>query len=378
MDFDKVAMEVDHQLKVTHKPNGTTRYLIWEPTLTEIEFLRENPKRRKIDANSSTGLRGLYNLGNTCFMNCILQALTHTPVLRDYFLSDQHQCESEQKRSQCVVCAMNTLYQEFYCGKISPYIPFQMLFLIWINARNLAGYEQQDAHEFFISSLDVLHRQSGGPPPASEDTTDHDSESACNCFIDRIFGGKLQSDVICQTCDGISTTIDPFRDISLDLATHHRAPPKPFHGKSMPYNFSVPSNLLECLEKFTRQENLGEEKIYCGRCYSRQESTKRLLLYQLPLVFCFHLKRFEHSHQSRKISQFISFPSELDLTPFVAEKTKSGKDYRYSLFAVVNHSGSIHNGHYTCFIRQQDEQWFKCDDEWITRANLEDVLHSEA
>ena len=56
MDFDKVAMEVDHQLKVTHKPNGTTRYLIWEPTLAEIEFLRENSKRRKIDANSSTGV----------------------------------------------------------------------------------------------------------------------------------------------------------------------------------------------------------------------------------------------------------------------------------------------------------------------------------
>ena len=29
---------------------------------------------------------------------------------------------------------------------------------------------------------------------------------------------------------------------------------------------------------------------------------------------------------------------------------------RYSLFAVVNHSGSLHNGHYTCFIRPQQDQ----------------------
>ena len=29
---------------------------------------------------------------------------------------------------------------------------------------------------------------------------------------------------------------------------------------------------------------------------------------------------------------------------------------RYSLFAVVNHSGSLHNGHYTCYIRPQQDQ----------------------
>lgn len=34
-------------------------------------------------------------------------------------------------------------------------------------------------------------------------------------------------------------------------------------------------------------------------------------------------------------------------------------------------------GHYTAFIRQQRGQWFKCDDNFITRANLTDVLASE-
>jgi ubiquitin carboxyl-terminal hydrolase 22/27/51 len=32
------------------------------------------------------------NLGNTCFMSCIVQTLIHTPLLRDYFLSDRHDC----------------------------------------------------------------------------------------------------------------------------------------------------------------------------------------------------------------------------------------------------------------------------------------------
>lgn len=51
--------------------------------------------------------------------------------------------------------------------------------------------------------------------------------------------------------------------------------------------------------------------------------------------------------------------------------------YRYSLFAVVNHIGTIETGHYTAYIRQHESQWFKCDDALITKAAVEDVLESE-
>ncbi|XP_009991310.1 PREDICTED: ubiquitin carboxyl-terminal hydrolase 22-A-like, partial [Tauraco erythrolophus] len=133
------------------------KYSTWEPTKRELELLRHNPKRRKITTNCTIGLRGLINLGNTCFMNCIVQALTHTPLLRDFFLSDRHKCEM-QSPSSCLVCEMSTLFQEFYSGHRSPHIPYRLLHLVWTHARHLAGYEQQDAHEFLIAALDVLHR----------------------------------------------------------------------------------------------------------------------------------------------------------------------------------------------------------------------------
>lgn len=51
---------------------------------------------------------------------------------------------------------------QFYSGHRSPHIPFRLLHLVWTHARHLAGYEQQDAHEFLIAALDVLHRHCKG------------------------------------------------------------------------------------------------------------------------------------------------------------------------------------------------------------------------
>ena len=48
---------------------------------------------------------------------------------------------------------------------------------------------------------------------------------------------------------------------------------------------------------------------------------------KLPIVTCFHLKRFEHSLCSKKITQLIQFPRDLDMTPFMARS--SSTDNRY-------------------------------------------------
>ncbi|EPY74007.1 hypothetical protein CB1_002337002 [Camelus ferus] len=112
---------------------------------------------------------------------------------------------------------------------------------------------------------------------------------------------------------------------------------------------------------------------------------------KLPIVACFHLKRLEHSAKlRRKITTYVSFPLELDMTPFMASSKESqmngqhqpptdgfSNDNKYSLFVVVNHQGTLESGHYTSFIRQHKDQWFKCDDAIITKAGITDVLDSE-
>lgn len=44
-----------------------------------------------------------------------------------------------------------------YSGKKEPYGPCSFLQSMWMSVRELAGYAQQDAHEFFIGALNNIH-----------------------------------------------------------------------------------------------------------------------------------------------------------------------------------------------------------------------------
>lgn len=49
----------------------------------------------------------------------------------------------------------------------------------------------------------------------------------------------------------------------------------------------------------------------------------------------------------------------------------------YDLHAVVNHSGSMAQGHYTAFVKELG-RWFRFDDTWVKEVDEQEVLQSEA
>ena len=75
-----------------------------------------------------------------------------------------------------------------------------------MSLKELAGYAQQDAHEFFISALNNIHAS----------CEDHTQEN-CKCVVHKTFAGLLQSNVTCLRCGNVTTKLDPMLDISLGL-----------------------------------------------------------------------------------------------------------------------------------------------------------------
>ena len=399
-DFDQVVMSKHSFPKgfvVTEDESIGQRLIKRRRMLPGVVFGLDLQRTKLRDLREKScypmGLRGLNNLGSTCFMNSVLQALLHAPPFRDYFLSGGHHSETCSRRTAmadriCLICDVNDIFSAVFSGDRNPYSPAQFLYSWWQHSANLASYEQQDAHEFFISLLDALHETGGKTKNGSRGHGD------CECIAHRVFSGLLRSDVTCMACGFTSTTFDPCMDISLDLDTNFSLAEKGKKPIKQNEEGSM-STLFGCLDLFTRLEKLGsDQKLYCQNCKERQDSLKQMSIGKLPLVLSLHVKRFEHSfvkRSSRKIDQYLHFPFSLDMTPYLSSSilrarhgnriftfggNESDMFSKYEIFAVVTHSGTLESGHYVSFVRLR-RRWYRCDDAWITEVDEATVRASQ-
>lgn len=130
-------------------------------------------------------------------------------------------------------------------------------------------------------------------------------------------------------------------------------------------------SMQSCLNNFTALELMtGNNKVGCDHCSERingkggktinTNATKQFFISSPPAVLILHLKRFQVGPRCmfRKMSKHVSYPFKLDLASFCASKVKTlpnvnrqQKKLVYSLYGIVEHSGSMHGGHYVAYVK---------------------------
>lgn len=184
-------------------------------------------------------------------------------------------------------------------------------------------------------------------------------------------------------------------------------------------------SIQHCLYQFTRNEKLRDaNKLLCEVCTRRQYSgpkanikgerkhvytnaKKQMLISLAPPVLTLHLKRFQQAgFNLRKVNKHIKFPEILDLAPFCTLKCKNVAEENtrvlYSLYGVVEHSGTMRSGHYTAYAKARTAnshlsdlvlhgdipqdfemestkgQWFHISDTHVQAVPTTKVLNSQA
>lgn len=107
------------------------------------------------------GAVGLSNLGNTCFMNSMLQCLSNTEILSRYFLNRRHEGEINADNVLGTRGRLAQVYakllEDMWSGEYITVVPTEFKRVIGQFAPQFAGYQQHDSQELMNFLLDGLH-----------------------------------------------------------------------------------------------------------------------------------------------------------------------------------------------------------------------------
>ncbi|CAO3599546.1 unnamed protein product [Absidia cylindrospora] len=306
---------------------------------------------------------GFVNGQNTCFLNSVLECLTYTPPLAQYFLYQGHRKQCTLKRF-CAMCAMDDhvhrcLEEPKSLVKGAAILPRAFTSNLRAFSQTLRLGRQEDAHEFMMFLLDAMHKstiQGYGKLDAKVERT---------AFIHQIFGGQLQSQLRCHSCNAKSNTFDNFLDLSVDL--------------------QQANSVQRAMENFIKVDMIGgsdpDTKYRCESCKQKVNAGKQMTIHQLPSMLCVHLKRFTFDMMRgymRKVTKDIQYTETLDMAPYVSKEVKCPSAI-YQLYAVLVHLGyGCDSGHYFAYVKAPDGKWFRMDDEDVSPVSLKEVLSQQA
>lgn len=185
------------------------------------------------------GVVGIRNLGNTCYMNSILQCLTHTQPLADCMLSNRYKAQINTANPLGhkgeLVKAYARLTRAIWSNAYNVMVPKYFKRVIGEFCKQFANYDQHDSHELMCTVLDGLHEDlnrimSSKPLDAVRVVEEGNEEVLARESWRRyalrndselvdIFYGQTKSHVTCSksTCLRESITFEPFNCLSLPI-----------------------------------------------------------------------------------------------------------------------------------------------------------------
>uniref|UniRef100_A0A8C7P3A4 USP domain-containing protein n=1 Tax=Oncorhynchus mykiss TaxID=8022 RepID=A0A8C7P3A4_ONCMY len=310
----------------------------------------------RLPGKSETGKTGLINLGNTCYMNSIIQTLFSATDFRRLVLSlrlNDATANTLMKKLQLLFTFLSHTQRAAY----APRVFFEASRPPWFNAGS-----QQDCSEYLRFLLDRLHEEektiqvlmsakpnvvSPGNGPSNDTGGETSAEDAGvspvapvegksevndeRTLIERMFGGRLSTGIRCMTCNSVSEKEEPFTDLSLAFCPSTTSSPLQTEGPSeeprgpcqgavnggseapeigpspkpvtasttgvhfVPGSSEPPLSVPDLVDYFLAPEILDKENAYfCQKCGSLQRAERGMRVVAAPEYLILTLLRFSY------------------------------------------------------------------------------------
>ncbi len=287
---------------------------------------------------------GIVNIGNTCFMNSVLQVLFNIKPLTDALLKIES--------SHPVIQQYQKILNYWKNNTTNKVVKLQNFCQALYEHTHFNQHQQQDAHEFIYTILDIIHENI--KYPVIINTTHDPTDKTIKCKEEWInfcqknfsviiptFYGQIRNTKKCQNCSNESLTREQICGITLDA-----------HAQSM----------TNALDQYFMNNIIVDYK--CEKCNEVQNVVQQKVFEILPEYMIVQLNRFEGiNHKNHDI---FGFSSIMNLNDYVEPEFRDPK-IKYELCGIICHYGSMYSGHYNVIFKHADNTWYYADDEIVRK-----------
>lgn len=324
--------------------NPAKNYIVDDAIVLRVEVNVRKTNLFQYDSRQSTGFVGLKNQGATCYMNSLLQTLYNINYFRQ---AVYHMPTTDEEAQKNIPLALQSLFYKMQFQQTSVSTKMLTKTFGWDNYESFMQHDVQELNRVLCEKLE-----------------DKMKGTKVEGVIQQLFEGNTWNYIECVNVDYKSTRTESFMDLQLDVKGC--------------------KDVYASFDQYCAVEMLEDQNQYKADGHGMQDARKGVLFESFPPVLQLQLKRFEYDFMRDvmvKINDRYEFPDELDLdvgngkylSPNADRKVRN----RYRLHSVLVHSGGVHGGHYYAFIRPSGEQWYRFEDERVTKEDDKRALDEQ-